>query len=567
MIMRYLCLLLAGIGVLLGISCSTQPQVQETPLPINKPLATEAPARLPDRGIGDDIRSLTEEGIPSSLLRALDLIRTRDLGDNEFGRIMTAVILNLLHKFYPYPPLPAQVPVLPQSQTHIYSRILRNGETGVYTAPRQNTQDYLELVLPFLTFSSHFAAYQPERLLDALPDLRRAEALNPRSVLAPYFIGLIYEHTNRPNRAIQAYTRAYGLSAECYPAALGQARILEATGQRQEAILLLEKLLIQSPDNMTVKHQLARTYYAGQDWPRAESAIAEILQQDSQNPEFILMYAHALVEQGQFFKALVPLDRYSNKNQRLYLFLRAKVQAEGYLNRGAALNYLRAILKASPTDEQVAVYTAALLLQSPRWEEQNEGRELLQSLLQAEQPSLEVIDLVFKDAVQREDWEEASRYVDKLLGEHRYQYLLSASRVEQGLGNTGKAFAYAQEFHEQNPADEAGAMVYAAALINTGRQREAKTLIESRLKLTEKGTERAEYYYLHSRIGVTEEEVVQDLRSSLFEDPRNLHSLIAMVELYHRRKDQRRVIYYLKQALSFAPEHARLHVYEQEYLR
>jgi predicted Zn-dependent protease len=500
-------------------------------------------------------------------LRALDLIRTRDLEGSEFGRVMTAVISNLIQKFYPH--LSVQVPVLSQSQTHIYSRILRNGEAGVYTAPRPNTQDYLELVLPFLTFGSDFAAYQPERLLEALPDLRRAEELNPRSVLAPYFMGLIYEHANRPNLAISAYTRAYGLSAECYPAVLGQARILNATGQRQEAIQLLQDLLIQFPDNMPVKQQLARTYYANQDWSRAESAIAEILQQDSQNPEFMLMYAHTLVEQGQFFKALVPLDRYGtiNKNQRLYLFLRAKVQAEGYHNRSAALNYLRAILKASPADEEVSVYTAALLLKSPQWEEQNEGRALLRGLLQAEQPSLEVIDLVFKDAVQREDWEEAHVYVDKLLSEHRDQYLLSASQVEQGLGNTGNAFAYAQEFHEKNPADEVGAMVYAAALINTGRQREAQRLIESRLEVTTEGTVKAEYYYLRSRIRAYEEEVVQDLRASLFEDPRNLHTLIAMVELYHRRKDQRRVIYYLKQALSFAPENSRLQRYEQEYLR
>jgi predicted Zn-dependent protease len=381
-------------------------------------------------------------------------------------------------------------------------------------------------------------------------------------------MGLIYEHTNRPNRAISAYTRAYELSSECYPAVLGQARILDETGQKQEAIDLLQDLLIQFPDNMPVKQQLARTYYANRDWSRAESAIAEILQQDNQNSEFILMHAHTLVEQGQFFKALAPLDRYGaiNGHQRLYLFLRAKVQAEGYHNRGAALNYLRAILKTSPEDEQVSVYTAALLLESPRWEEQTEGRELLRGLVQIEQPSLEVVDLAFRDAVQREDWEEAQVYVDKLLDEHRTQYLLSASRVAQGLGNTSNAFSYAQEFHEQNPADEAGAMVYAATLIDMGQQYEAQRFIESRLVNTE-GTVKAEYYYLRSRIRAHEEEVVQDLRASLFEDPRNLNTLIAMVELYHRHRDQRRVVYYLKQALSFAPENSRLQQYELEYLR
>jgi predicted Zn-dependent protease len=552
----------------LGSSCSTKPKVTETLIKTNTPVvvaAPIAPVRAADKGLGDEIRSLTEEGSPSSLMQALDLIRTKELGASEFGRVMNGVILSLLQNLYP--DIPAQAPSLHQSQTHIYSRILRNAGERVYIAPRQNSQDYLELVLPFLAFGPDLSLYPAERFLEVQQDLRRAEELNPRSVLAPYFSGRIYERLSRPNRAISAYERAFELSPGCYPAVLGQARVMNSTEQKKEALELLKGVLIQFPDNRLIKEALARAYYDNQDWAQAESAIAELLQQDEQNPEFILLYAHTLVEQGSFFKALLPLERYGivNKNARLYLFLRARIQAEGYHNRDAALNYLRAILKASPGDEEVSVYTAKLLLGSSRQEEQAEGRELLQGLLQAQKPSLRAVDLAFRDAVRREAWEEAQGYMAPLLEEQRSQYLLDASRVEQGLGNSREAFSYAKEFHEQDPADEAGTLIYVSVLIDTGQKEEARSILESRLAQSE-GAVKAEYYYLRSRLQGTLEDALQDLRSSLFEDPRNLHALMAMVEFYHSRNDQRRLVYYLKQALSFAPDNSRLRQYEEEYL-
>jgi hypothetical protein len=68
-------------------------------------------------------------------------------------------------------------------------------------------------------------------------------------------------------------------------------------------------------------------------------------------------------------------------NSRLYLFLRARVQAEGYRNRDSALNYLRALLRTRPNDEEALAYYAKLLLESPRPEETSEGRAVLARLV------------------------------------------------------------------------------------------------------------------------------------------------------------------------------------------
>ncbi|MDR0623513.1 MAG: hypothetical protein LBG10_03700 [Treponema sp.] len=541
--------------------------MEETPLVIPEQTG-DANSRPAGGGITDEIRGLTETGVLSSLLRALDLIRGRELGTTEFGRVMNAVNVALIRAVYPDTTAALPAPDLPQ--THVYARILREAERGNYTPPALNSTDYLEYVLPFLAFMSETrnGGVSGDRLQSALPDLQRAGSLNGASVLVPYFLGLIYERTGHLSEANAAYGRAYDISRECYPAALGLARILNLSGQRQEAQRMLSDLVIRYPDNMAVKRQLAVAYYQNGDWSRAEPAIAEILQRNSRDGEFILMRAHILVEQGLFLQAQAPLDLYAsiNSNNRLYLFLRARVQAEGYRNRDAALNYLRSILRTSAADDEISVYAARLLLESPRPEDQGEGRELLRRLLGASRPSLLVEALALQDAIRRENWREAEAYLTRLLEERRSsQDLLNAYTVERGLGNNARALSYARELYERDASNEEGITAYISALIDTGRQAEAGRMIDGRLATVPGGTVKSRYYYLRSRIRINEESAMNDLRSSLFEDPRNLAALIAMFEIYHRRRDERRAVYYLKQALALAPDNPQLRRYETEY--
>jgi Tfp pilus assembly protein PilF len=90
-------------------------------------------------------------------------------------------------------------------------------------------------------------------------------------------------------------------------------------------------------------------------------------------------------------------------------------------------------------------------------------------------------------------------------------------------------------------------------------------MIDGRLSSLQGGALKSRYYYLRSRTRPSEDQAMSDLRSSLFEDPRNLDALIAMFGVYHRRRDDRRAVYYLKQALAISPEDPRLKTYEEEY--
>jgi tetratricopeptide (TPR) repeat protein len=280
------------------------------------------------------------------------------------------------------------------------------------------------------------------------------------------------------------------------------------------------------------------------------------------------MRSHILLEEGQFQQAQAPLDVYAaiDSTNPTYLFLRARVQAEGYRNTDAALNYLRSILRTNPNDETAAIYAARLLLRSTRPEFQDEGRSILQRYMSQESPSAQVRDLAIEDAIRREAWSEAQSYLEPLLAERRSpQDLLNAYTIQRSLGNNASALAFARELYERDPINEDAVIAYVSALIDTGRTTEAGGIIETKLSSLPGGVLRSRYYYLRSRLRSDEEAVTSDLRSSLFENPRNLEALIAMFEMYHRDQDERRAVYYLKQALAIAPDNPQLMRYEVEY--
>jgi Tfp pilus assembly protein PilF len=514
--------------------------------------------------VTEEIRALTESGIPSLMQRALDQIQQRNLGSGEFGRVMNAVNVSLFRRLYP--DAKAQLPAPDPPQSHIYARILREAERGAYTAPRSAGADYLELVLPFLALLNET---RQDRLLPSLPDLRRAQALNAGSVLAPLFMGMVYERTGSLNEAESAYTRAAGISEECYPARLGLARIMALRGDREGAIQALQALAQDFPGQAAVKRQLGLAYYQNRDWPRAQAALSESLQREPKDGELLLMLAHALVEQGRYLPAQQPLDQYASVNAQnpFYLFLRARVQAEGLRNRDAALNYIRPLARSSGAGDEALIYAAQLLMESLRAEDQNEGRGLLRRLLDRPEPSPDIVRLAIRDSISRGDWQGARNYLAPLLrGEPQSQDLLSAYAIERGLGNNAAALSYARELYERNPADDEGAAAYIAALIETGRRAEAGRMIESRLSAATADTQKSRYYYLRSLIRATDDQIVADLRASLFADPRNLASMIAMFEFYHfRRPEKARALIYLRQALAQDPANPQLRRYAEEY--
>jgi predicted Zn-dependent protease len=392
--------------------------------------------------------------------------------------------------------------------------------------------------------------------------------MQPLSVLPFYFRGLIFERLGLFDNAAASFTAAYEISDECYFALVGIARAAELSGRNKEAADQLAGLAVRYPDNMRIKRLLAVTLYENGDWARAAPAVDEILQREPRDGEFLLMKASILIKDGQYAQALSQLETYSfvNPNNRLYLLLRAKAQYEGYRNRDAALNYLRAIIRNAPLDEEVLTFAAALLMESRKDADHAEGREFLARLRESAGSSATVLALSLQDAVRREDWQEARGFLNSVIAVRRdAQVLQNAYLVERGLGNNAAALAYARELYNKDASNNEHAAVYVSALIDNGVKEEASRMIENLLSASTGAEAKSRFYYLRSRLQGNGEAAYNDLLSSLFEDPRNLETLTALFELCHGRQEERRAVYYLKQALALAPSNPKIKRYGTEY--
>jgi tetratricopeptide (TPR) repeat protein len=206
-------------------------------------------------------------------------------------------------------------------------------------------------------------------------------------------------------------------------------------------------------------------------------------------------------------------------------------------------------------------------MESQRPSDHTEGREILTRLQQVSgSVPVEVLSLSLRDAVQRESWQEAQGFLNQILSVRRtVQDLIDGYYVERGLRNFTRAYTYARELYERDTSNNDYQIVYISSLIDNGRRDEAAGLIETRLTTVSAGIVRSQFFFLRSRLQNNEDDVLSDLRSSLFEDPRNLDAHIAIFEIYHRRREERRAVYYLRQALTIAPDNPRLKRYETEY--
>jgi len=525
----------------------------------------DLPRHQVSSGVADEIRSLTETGVLSSMLHALETIRGRNLSGSDFGRMMNGINTMLITLIYP--DSLARLPVIDLPQTYNYTRIIREAEKGSYIRPSENS-DFFEIILPFFSVLDRPSMPAEVSVQDVLSDLDRAAQMRPNSILPSYFRGMLYEQLKQLSDAERAYRQAYAVSNECYAAQISIARIRRMTGNINEAAAAFSDLVIRYPDSMEIKRQLAICFFEMRDWPRALSAIDEILHADQRDGDFLLMRASILTEQGNFPQANAVLDTYAsiNPNNRLYLFLRARVQAEGNRNRDSALNYLRSILRTSPNDEEALSYAVTLLMESSRPADQTESRELLERLRRISGSTINVLSLSLRDAVARERWQDAQGFLNRILATRRtVQDLTDGYYIERNLGNNARALTYARELYERDTSNNDSAVIFISALIDNNRRDEASRLLESRINSSGRGALLSRFYFLRSRLQTGEDAILGDLRSSLFEDPRNLEAIIAMFEFYHHRREERRAVHYLRQAIAISPEHPVVRRYEREY--
>ncbi|GHU39150.1 hypothetical protein FACS1894190_02600 [Spirochaetia bacterium] len=513
---------------------------------------------------------MVEEGTLESLHSTLDFLEQNGIKDNEFGRVMAYISGVFIKEIYGEDIVQLKIPDPPRTQN--YTKIINDAFAGSYTKPSIYSADYLEYTLPFLTF---IRDKNQTNYSYALEDLLEAEKINPKGVMALYFLGYAHENLGRAEASINAYNRAIALYADCYPAVLGITRILQSAGEYQTAIQMLEGIAQRFPQNILIKRQLASSYYNMHEWTKASKVLNETLQLFPHDSELLLMQSRVELENMRYAQARMLLDNYDEEfsETRDSRFFRARLFNEGLKDREGAIGILRFLNKSQPNDFEVQLYLTRMLLESENSGEAEEGRKTLQQLLyygggyDTKDAPFEVLELAAKDAIRRQDWQEAQSYHQRILPQRRESAdLLDAFSIEMGLGNKNEALNFARELRERFPGNEEGTIAYITALIDLkSRRDEATRLIAARLGQLVSGAYKSRYYFLRSRLRVSGDDILADLRAALFENPRNTDAIKALVTLYDNRGDDTRAVYYLRQALALASKDNDLQKYRAKY--
>jgi len=392
----------------------------------------------------------------------------------------------------------------------------------------------------------------------ALAELDSLEVAGLSSLLIPLLRGRAAEAGGRLDLALARYREALGLDPGFYPAEFGLARALQGLGRYAEAIELWRPLSERFPADAEVLRALARCYYALGRYMAAAPVVQEILRANPTEDEFIIMRAHILIAGGAYSQASPLLDAYATRHPRepLYLYLRVLQTWKGRKARQEAIALSDSALVLYPEDTRIQRVRAEILLEGapPGSSQRREAVAGLEAVLALNPRDTETLVLLCREAAEAGDGQRAFGFLEELLAADPgfADYSLMAKTASLA-GRKDLALRWSEEWMAADPADDDAVAAYVRVLLDSGNAAEAMKRIDERLGGKSSARARAILLYCRSRLQTSPEAALSDLRASLTEDPANMDSLLAMVDILVTQKDYKKAAFYLRQAQSIEP--------------
>ncbi len=536
-----------------------QKSAEVTPSSIQDAAGT--PLALPDRerqnrsDLDSVILSHVETGSPDSLRQAVSLVASDPRGMTERNRFVLAIAGELMKFLYPLEQVTWPLPSVPESDRYLGA--LKASRLGVYDYSA-GSSDFLALTLPSAVLFTE--STQTDYYTDSENALRRAAAMNPRSVLPTLFSARLAEKRGNSDAALAFYETAWKLDSSCYPAGVGYSRALAARGRGADAYLAAKSLAARYPSDQGMLRLCAETSFAAGDWNTADGYILAVLKNNPDNTAYLLMRARILIERKEFLKANSLLDAFAttNRTDRSYLLLKSRVVREWNKNPVAASALLQEALRLYPGDGEILLSAAAVAYQTGQNVNNQSPRDLVQQVLGSDPDNTQALYLLAEDFLAAKEWKSALQPAQRLVSVNPSpENQIVHVRALLGAGDYAKAKSAASSLYAASPQSPQITGLYLQSLVSLGENAAARAAISSALPDASPALKSVLHYY-ESRLAGDAESRLASLRSSLLSDPRNQESLFAMYELYMERKDYRKAQYYLKQVVSLDPSNGSL---------
>lgn len=502
------------------------------------------------------------------------------------------------------------------------TQLVEASQGKVFTAPKGSEVSLLTEILPAL------AIFKTTDKDTARAAWDHAERFEKASGQVSVIMNLVKAHYARivgdPMQAYLIYKRTLEAYPDVWPARLGLGELSLEFKQPVNALSYLAPLAGARRNDPCVMVPYATALYQNGRFAEAEPIVEKCIELAPESPDIMLIGAHIFLDKNDFSRASPLLDAYGKKKpaDRMYLYLRA-TYLKGLNRDEEALKWARKALQLYPADPEIMVLLADILFGGPETGHEeavalcNEAQRLfsnenekaqnanaaadtmspLQNSLR-EQAKGEAARLLILEAYNHQDWFAAASML-----EYTSTATIDKTVVSTVLRKSGRikdALAFSGEWYKESPQSEEAAEAYLRSLaaastgagiasavppgssdmssgiigLTAGSQAAGvdsgqASLIELVLHLLSgsySSRMRSYLYYLRGNLQTNEDAAIDSYRMALLERADNTEALAALAELYARKKDNSKALFYIRQAkaigINDADLAARLHTLE-----
>lgn len=507
--------------------------------------------------IDSEIISLVENGSPSSITKAMELMHKNESNYKEYEKVLIAVASKIMEIVWPSHPITWQQ--FEYSEITPYTEALVSVEKGLFDTSTGNT-DYLSTILPALVVvKKSVTPNDIELCKNLMEQALKKYPYNENSVLANYILGVAYEKSNDFVNAQKQYEKVYKIEENVFENQMAYARVLRTNGFVAQSMEVLSKINSQNSNNIELLKQNAYSAFDAGNFDLAETYVAKVLQQTPNDLNFVLFRAKILIEKNDYIHAISLLDMYERQNVESleYLILRAKTQLNWSKNTNAALETVEKTLQIYPDNSDVLLLAASISSLTEAPVAGKYADELAGLVLQKDPKNVDALNFQLDGLIYHQNWQKAYETCSKLIDKENVKsdIVLKYVQICLKLNKVNEAYNFAQKKYKKNSSDENIIQAYVLAYSNYGKREDVLSFIDELIPKSSSKV-KSNLFYQRSFLQKMEENKLADLRSSLIANPRNSESLFRLYEIYFEKQDYRKAQYYLKQVVAINPNDA-----------
>lgn len=495
---------------------------------------------------------LAIEGSPQSLAQAAKNIHKADVDSySDQEKVFLYVCAKIMEYAWPSERITWEVPQPPLDNQ--YAGALESVKNGIYDLST-DSGDFFSAILPALVIlkgGDMSASYER-----AGADIEKALSYSSSSVFANYLYGYLcfkQEKYDQARKYLNAAVKRFSPEISEINILLAQIGFLQ--GDYRKSLELAESVLKKNPQHRNALKIGAKSAYALGDDSKTENYVVRILVTEPENTEYTLLRAKILMKRQDYVRASALLDACAkiDDSSKEYLLVKTALQCDWNKNHTLASQTVTKACELYPSDIEVLLVASRIASVSGEKINGFTAIQLAEKVLAVTPDSVQAKKICIVEYVKTEEYSKAYALSSKLAADFDDREILFVHvDVCIALKKTSEALSLASKIYEASPSEENAQITYIKTLIASSQSETAYNLINRLLDSSQPKTKSILFYH-RSFLRSTEDLVLQDLRSSLTNNPRNKDALYRLYNIYYDKKDWRRAQYYLKQVVALDP--------------